>query len=202
MWTFPHHLHEKEVKGKLMVQKNIFFLSVHNYLIVLYMFCFSEGIERIINVKLGFSELFHFCTTVTTMALPWSYWAPQTNSITLFISSSSLTKTTSRQLYGKTANESINKINGSVWGHVPHQLISGITSPLLFLSGTGRVWRVCTVRIGRGRGGKSEGEGEKKLFSPLMKPPILHWSLGCYSLLSILQGQGFCLSACVHLCKV
>lgn len=64
-----------------------------------------------------------------------------------------------------------------------------------------RVWRVCTGRNGWGRGGKSQGEGEKKVFNPLMKPPsTLHWSLGSYSLLSLLQGQGFCLSKHVYNC--
>lgn len=94
------------------------------------------------------------------MTLPCSYRAPQPNSITLCIRSAHQ-KTASSQLYGKTTNELVNKINGSVWVHVPHQLKSGITSP--FCSSQAKGWYEQSAWLGLGRGGgrKSEGEVEK-----------------------------------------
>lgn len=124
------------------------------------------------------------------MTLLWYFEAPKPNSITLCISSAPLTKTTSSQLYGKTTNESINKINGSVWGHVPHQLISGITSPSCSCQAQGGYEESARLELEEGEEANQK-EKERRSFLALWCPPP-HWSLGCYSLLSILQGQRFC----------
>ncbi len=110
----------------------------------------------------------------------------------------------------EAANESINKINGSVWGHVPHQLISGITSPPPVL-----VRHTEGVKSLHGRNWKRERRqirrrGREEAFSALWwipsHPPLVTGLLfpSFNSARSRFLLVGVCVLACaqLHLCKI
>ncbi len=124
---------------------------------------------------------------------PLVFPSPQTKFHNSAYALDPLTKTTSRQLYGKTANESINKINGSVWGHVPHQLISGVTSPLLFLQALGYGgYRECALLA------LEEGEqaNQKERERTSVSASIGHWA--AFPFFQFCKVKVFV--CCVHAC--